>query len=82
VARRTVPAVPVSLPVGRLIDLFALHDFVAVPVVDDDGRLVGAVAVDDVLEELLAERLPGRTRFGGVRRRGSRERRAREAATR
>ena len=82
VARRTVPAVPASLPVGRLIDLFALHDFVAVPVVDDEGRLVGAVAVDDVLEELLAERLPGRTRFGGVRRREPRNRRAREAAAR
>jgi CBS domain-containing protein len=63
-----VPVLPVDLPVDRVVDLFALHDVLALPVVDHDGRLVGAVAVDDVLEELLAERLPGRRRFGRVRR--------------
>lgn len=67
---RPVPAVPVTLPAERVIDLFALQDYLALPVVDAGGRLVGVVAVDDVLEELLAERLPGRARFGGVRRRG------------
>lgn len=67
---RPVPAVPVSLPVERVIDLFALHDYLALPVVDTDGRLVGVVAIDDVLEELLAERLPGQGRYARVRRRG------------
>ena len=65
---RQVPAVPVMLPVERVIDLFALHDYIALPVVDGDGRLVGVVAVDDVLEELLAERLPGQGRYARVRR--------------
>jgi len=39
--------------------------------VDDDGRLIGAVAVDDVFEELLAERLSARSdgRFAATRRR-------------
>jgi CBS-domain-containing membrane protein len=61
--------IPVDLPVDRVIDLFALHDFLALPVVDADGRLVDAIAVDDVLEELLIERLPGRDRFARIRRR-------------
>jgi len=57
-----VPIVAVDTPVDEVVDLFALHDVLALPVVDAAGRLVGAVAVDDVLEELLAERLPGRRR--------------------
>jgi len=59
--------IPVDLPVDDVIDFFATHDFLAVPVVDDQGRLVGAVAVDDVLEELLARRLPGARRFAHLR---------------
>lgn len=75
-APRPVPAVPATLPVERVIDLFALHDYLALPVVDDDGRLVGVVAVDDILEELLAERLPGEGRYSRIRRR-ARNRRSR-----
>ncbi len=64
-----VPFIQQDTPVQQVIDLFAVHDFLALPVVDPDGRLVGAIAVDDVLEELVAERLPGRRRFrhGGSR---------------
>ncbi len=69
---RPVPAVPQSLPVQRVIDLFALQDYLALPVVDEEGRLVGVVAVDDVLEELLAERLPGQGHFARIRRRNRR----------
>ena len=57
------------MPVQNVVDLFALNDFHAVPVVDADGKLVGGIAVDDVLEELLAERLPGQGRYARVRRR-------------
>ena len=42
---------------------FALHDVLVLPVVDEAGRPLGAIAVDDVLEELLLERLPGRRRL-------------------
>jgi Mg/Co/Ni transporter MgtE len=34
---------------GRL----AAYDVVALPVVDDSGRLVGAVTIDDVLDRIL-----------------------------
>ena len=60
----SVPVLVVDQPVDEVVDLFALHDVIALPVVDDAGRLVGAVTIDDVLDELIAERLPGTRRFG------------------
>lgn len=54
---------PATAPITEVIDRFALSDELAVPVVDADGRLIGVIAVDDVFEELLAAKLPGRRRF-------------------
>ena len=59
----SVPSVTAQTPLEELLDLFAVHDALALPVVDPDGGVIGAVGVDDVLEELLVERLPGRRRF-------------------
>ncbi len=67
---RSTPIVRQSAPVADVVDIFALHDVLAVPVVDDEGRLVGVIAVDDVFEELLAERLPARRRYRPFGRRG------------
>lgn len=69
---RPVPVVPATDPVERVIDLFAVNDYLAVPVVDPAGRLVGVITIDDVMEELLAERLPGRGLFDRIRRRSIR----------
>jgi CBS domain-containing protein/sporulation protein YlmC with PRC-barrel domain len=60
---RTVPVLRATTPVDEVIALFATHDLLAAPVVDAEGRVIGAVAIDDVLDELVAERLPGRSRF-------------------
>jgi len=59
-----VPVLSVNQPVDEVIDLFALNDVLALPVVNDAGELVGVVTIDDVLDELIAERLPGTRRFG------------------
>jgi magnesium transporter len=56
------PVAPLTVtadtPVGQVAELFARHDLLAVPVVDGENRPLGVVAVDDVLEEILAARLP------------------------
>jgi len=50
-----VIAVAVDADQEEVADLVDKYDFMAVPVIDADGRLVGAVTVDDVLEVIEAE---------------------------
>ncbi len=55
---RPTPVLRLDTPVDDVIDVFAVEDVLALPVVDQAGRPVGSVAIDDILEELLIERLP------------------------
>lgn len=40
-------------PLSAVTRSFAAYNIVAIPVVDDDGHLVGAVTVDDVIDHML-----------------------------
>ena len=51
---RVEPLLP-SASVDEVHRHLATYDLVAAPVVDEDGHLVGAVTVDDVLDHILPE---------------------------
>lgn len=48
-------ALPVESDLGRVSRYFATYNMVCAGVVDDDGHLLGAITVDDVLDHLLPE---------------------------
>lgn len=55
VADSDLSALTADATLAEVTRYFATYNLVAAPVVDDDGRLVGAVSVDDVLDHLLPE---------------------------
>ncbi len=55
VVDRDVEPVTPDAPIGRLTRLLATYNLTALPVVDDERHLLGAVSVDDVLDHLLPD---------------------------
>nr|WP_283774608.1 CBS domain-containing protein [Brachybacterium equifaecis] len=47
--------VPVHMPLSGVTREMATYNLVSIPVVDDEGRLLGAITVDDVLDHVLPE---------------------------
>ncbi|HXU68280.1 MAG TPA: magnesium transporter [Polyangia bacterium] len=46
--------------------VFSQHEFVAVPVIDADGRMKGIVTVDDIVEVVQEEATEDAQKFGGM----------------
>lgn len=65
VMSREVVAVPVTADQEELAEIVARYDYYAIPIVDGDGRLVGVVTVDDVLDILADEATEDIQRLGG-----------------
>ena len=50
IMRTDIEAIPVSMPAEQVAQLFEQHDWVSAPVIDDDGKLVGRITIDDVVD--------------------------------
>jgi magnesium transporter len=60
-----VVSVPVTADQEELAEMVARYDYFAIPVVDEHGRLLGVVTVDDVLDIIQEEVTEDIQRLGG-----------------
>ena len=65
-SRRDVVTVPVGMDQEEVAYAFAQKDLVSAPVVDDGGRLIGVITVDDVVDVIHEEAEEDLMRLGGV----------------
>ncbi|MBT3909356.1 MAG: magnesium transporter, partial [Rhodospirillaceae bacterium] len=76
-SRRSVPLLEITEPEMRVIPvetdqedvalLFSKRNLVSAPVVDTDGRLIGAITIDDIVDVIHEEHEEDIMRMGGVR---------------
>ncbi|MEW1953857.1 CBS domain-containing protein [Terrabacter sp. NPDC080008] len=52
---KEIEPLPATASLETITRTLATYNLVSLPVVDDDGRLIGAVTVDDVLDHILPE---------------------------
>ena len=50
----------------RLLNFFKKYGFIAIPVVDNEDRLVGIITFDDILDVIEEENTEDMERMGGV----------------
>ena len=50
-----VEAIPATLPDSEVAHLFERHDWVSAPVVDERGKLVGRITIDDVVDVIIED---------------------------
>jgi magnesium transporter len=65
-ARSDVVSVPTTADREEVARITREYDLVAVPVVDESGRVVGVVTVDDVIDAIVDEQTEDVQRQGGV----------------
>jgi len=64
--RQKVVAVPVDMDQEEVAYIFAQKDLVSAPVVDEGGRLIGVITVDDIVDVIHEEAEEDLMRLGGV----------------
>jgi magnesium transporter len=55
VVNQAIEAIPAALPDTDVASLFERHDLVSAPVVDDSGKLLGRITIDDVLDVIIED---------------------------
>ena len=50
VMRQDIEAIPVDMEATQVAQLFEQHDWVSAPVIDANGKLVGRITIDDVVD--------------------------------
>jgi magnesium transporter len=60
-------SVPVTMDQEEVAYIFSQYDLVSAPVIDDGGRLIGVIMVDDVVDVIHEEAEEDFMRLGGVR---------------
>ncbi len=66
VMQTVVITAPLDMAQEELSQLFAQHDLIAIPIVDDDGRMHGIVTVDDIVDVVKEEATEDIQRLGGT----------------
>jgi magnesium transporter len=59
-------AVPEAMDQEEVARIFAEYDVLALPVIDDDGRMKGIVTVDDIVDVVEEEATEDAHKFGGL----------------
>ena len=50
VMRKDLNAIPVDMEAAEVANLFEQHDWVSAPVIDNNGKLLGRITIDDVVD--------------------------------
>lgn len=50
-----VEAIPATLPDSEVARLFQRHDWVSAPVIDENGKLLGRITIDDVVDVIIED---------------------------
>jgi magnesium transporter len=66
VMERNVPSVPVAMDQEHVAALFSKYDEFTMPVVDDGGRLVGRITMDDIIDVMEEEATEDITAIAGT----------------
>ncbi|HUF26472.1 MAG TPA: magnesium transporter [Gemmatimonadaceae bacterium] len=66
IAWEDIVSVPATADREEVARVTSKYDLVAVPVVDDDGRLIGVVTVDDVIDAIVEESTEDVQRLGAM----------------
>jgi magnesium transporter len=66
VARTDTVSVPATADRAEVASITSEYDLVAVPVVDDGGRMIGLITVDDVIDAMVEEQTEDVQKLGAV----------------